>query len=128
MKIQKENFQNLSQLDKIEYLLRKDSVIKNINKSLPLLEFFGMIAIFLYQRVYTLLLISTFNLTEETFGIVNFYSFFFNTVILILMISFIARIMIYFSKLKQLRELNEEFVDRLSFDEITENKNRKIKK
>lgn len=116
-KFSKQNFQDLNQLDKIEFLLRKDTVIKNIRKSLPIFEIVLIFIVLAYSRLHTLLLLNAFDFSETSIQLVNIFSTFFNTIIVILVISFIARIMIYFKKHQQLSELHEEFLDRIKYKE-----------
>jgi len=107
------DFSSLTSLDKIEYLLRKEIVIKNIKKSMPVFEVIFSFCILAYSRLHTLLILSAFGIDNSTISLVNQFSMFFNTLIVILTISFIARSTIYFRKHRQLNDLYEEFLDRL---------------
>jgi H+/gluconate symporter-like permease len=121
-----QNFQELSQLDKIEYLLRENAVTKNIKKSFPALEISAILVILAYRAIHNLLFVAAFGLDSSTTPLINLFSMFCNTLIVIFVISFIARIMIYFQKHRQLSELHDEFLDRIQVSlEIVKSKRKK---
>lgn len=127
----KDNFQELFQLNKIEYLLRKSVVVQNIKNSIPLFETVAMLVVLAYSRLHSLLVYSAFGLNQITISLVNYFSIFFNTIIVLLFISFISRIIIYFQKHKQLSRLHEEFLNKLKIQDLTKIKdsvNTKIQK
>lgn len=119
----KEHFNSLSQSDRIEYLLRKEALIKNIRSSFPFIELISILIVFLFSRLYVLNL-RTFAFTiannvgmNEVLAFIdlsNQITLFANTIIVILVISFITRILRYFIKTKQMNDLNLYFIDRLN--------------
>ena len=111
-RLQKEDFDRLPQLEKIEFLLRKQEVQKNISSSFPNLEIAGMLLVFLFSRLYTLSIIAAFGLTTQAIASVNLLNAIFNTLFVILMISFIARVTMYFQKKRQITLLHEEFLNK----------------
>ena len=118
----KQNFQELPQLDKIEFLLRKNTVRENIKKSFPIVELFAIVCVLLYSRLYSILLIAAFGLTIETTNAILTNFFFVTALCFIFFISFIARLNVYFQKHKQLSELHLEFLDRLKIKNLRSKK------
>ena len=108
-----QDFQELSQLDKIEYLLRKEEVEKNIKKSFPFLEIILGFSILAFRALYNLSFVAAFGIDSSTMPFINLFSLFCNTLIVLFTISFIGRVIIYFQKHKQISELNDEFLDRI---------------
>lgn len=119
--LKRDDFNNLSQNDRIEYLLRKDAIIKNIRSSFPMFELFAIIFVIAYSRLYNLVFRTfTFIVSQDTNEVMQLLSYantlatFANAVVVILVISFITRILRYFLKTRQLSELNLLFLDRLN--------------
>jgi hypothetical protein len=120
----KQDFQNLNTIDRIEYLLRKNDVTKNIKKSFPIIEIFAILIVLGYSRVYNLMQFAAFGISADTIKMVDLVSNFANTLIVIFIISFIARLIIYFNKHKQLSELHREFLERIRVSSKGDKKNK----
>ena len=109
----KQDFQKLTQLDKIEFLLRTSAVKENIKKSFPSIEIIAVICILAFSRLYSILLVAAFGLTAETTNSIIAMLLFITALLFMFAISFIGRLIIYFQKHKQLSDLHLEFLDRL---------------
>ena len=109
----KEDFQKLNSQEKIEYLVRKREIVDNIKKSFPSFEIITIFLVLAYSRLHSLIALAAFGVTTETLNYVNTFAAGFNAIIVILTISFIARLIIYFQKHKQLKNLYEEFIDKI---------------
>ena len=109
----KQNFQELSQLDRVEFLLRKEIVKNNIKKSMPIFEILSIVFIFACSRLFNVILLGVIGTGQDAIQVIGLLNLFVNTLIAIFMISFITRIIRYFQKHRQLSELHDEFLERL---------------